>query len=77
MTTLTARPVAAHPMTSNKDVTRICHPLSPLENEVCSNYMDFGRRTPLYVYGDREGTVAIDEIVMGLAELQKNGFMVE
>lgn len=40
MTTMTADPAVAHQLTSYKDVIRICS-LSPLENEVRSNYMDF------------------------------------
>ena len=37
--------------------------------------MDFGCITPLYVYRAWGGTVAIEEIAAGLAEIRKNGFM--
>ena len=69
MPTMAARPLVAYPMTSYKDVTRTC-PLSPTEKEVHSSYMDSGRITSLYVYGYRGETVAIDEILAGLAELR-------
>ena len=70
ITTIAVDPAEAHQLTSYKDVTRTCSP-SPIEKEIRSSYMDFGRITPLYVYGDRGGTVAIDEIAVGLAELRK------
>ena len=43
------------------------------EGKSCS--MDIGGITPLYVYRMWGGSVAIDEIAMGMAELRKNGFM--
>ena len=47
-----------------------------METEARSGSMDFGCITPLYVYRAWGGTVAIDKIATGLAELRKNGFMV-
>ena len=47
-----------------------------METEARSGSMDFGCITPIYVYRAWGGTVAIDEIATGLAELRKNGFMV-
>lgn len=41
-----------------------------LENEARSCSMDFGCVTPLYVYRMWGGSVAIDEITTGLAELR-------
>lgn len=75
MTTMAAEPAVAYPMISYKDVTRT-YPLFPLKNEVRSNNMDFRYIIPLYTYSAWNGTVAIDEIATGLAELRKNGFMV-
>ena len=46
-----------------------------LLNEARSCSMDFGCITPLYVYRAWGGTVSIDEIVTGLAELRKQGFL--
>jgi hypothetical protein len=42
-----------------------------MENEARSGSMDFGCITPLYVYRMWGGSVAIDEIETGLAELRK------
>ncbi len=44
------------------------------ENEARSCSMDFGCVTPLYVYRMWGGTVAIDEIAMGIAELRKQDY---
>jgi len=46
-----------------------------MENEARSGTMDFGCITPLYVYRAWGGTVAIEDIAAGLAEIRKNGFM--
>jgi hypothetical protein len=46
-----------------------------MENEARSVSMDFGCITPLYVYRAWGGTVAIEDIAAGLAEIRKNGFM--
>lgn len=46
-----------------------------IENETRSCSMDFGCITPLYVYRMWGGRVTIDEIVTGLKELRKQGFM--
>ena len=46
-----------------------------IENEARSCSMDFGGITPLYVYRMLGGSVAIDEIAMGMAELRKRGFI--
>lgn len=46
-----------------------------MENEARSGSMDFGCITPLYVYRAWGGTVAIEDIAAGLAEIRKNGFM--
>lgn len=46
-----------------------------MEDEARSGSMDFGCITPLYVYRCWGGSVAIDEIAMGLAELRKQRFM--
>lgn len=46
-----------------------------IENETRSCSMDFGGITPLYVYRMLGGSVAIDEIAMGMAELRKRGFI--
>ena len=46
-----------------------------IENEAKSCSMDFGGITPLYVYRMLGGSVAIDEIAMGMAELRKRGFI--
>lgn len=45
-----------------------------LENEARSGSMDFGCVTPLYVYRMWGGTVAIDEISMGLEELKRMAY---
>ena len=45
-----------------------------LENEARSCSMDFGCVTPLYIYRMWGGTVAIDEIAAGLAEIRKRGY---
>jgi len=42
-----------------------------LENEARSGSMDFGCVTPEYVYRMWGGSVAIEEIATGLAELKK------
>ena len=48
-----------------------------IEQEARSCSMDIGGITPLYVYRMWGGSVAIDEIATGLAELRKQGvFMV-
>ena len=44
-----------------------------LENEARSCSMDFGCVTPEYVFRSWGGSVAMDEIAMGLAELRKQG----
>lgn len=44
-----------------------------LENEARSCSMDFGCVTPEYVFRSWGGSVAIDEIAMGLSELRKQG----
>lgn len=46
-----------------------------METEARPGSMDFGCITPLYIYRAWGGTVAIDEIATGLAELRKDGFM--
>lgn len=46
-----------------------------LINEARSGSMDFGCVTPLYVYRMWGGSVAIDDIEMGLMKLRKQGFM--
>jgi hypothetical protein len=46
-----------------------------VENEVRSGSMDFGCITPLYVYRSWGGSVAIDEIETGLAELRREVFL--
>ena len=48
-----------------------------METEARSGSMDFGCITPLYVYRMWGGAVPIEEIATGLAELRKEGFMVE
>ena len=45
-----------------------------LDSEARSCSMDFGCITPLYVYRMWGGSVAIDEIATGLAELKKRGY---
>lgn len=47
-----------------------------LEDEARSGSMDFGCVTPLYVYRMWGGAVPLEEIAAGMAELQKQGFMV-
>ena len=42
-------------------------------NEARSGSMDFGCITPLYVYRAWGGTVAIEDIAAGLAELKSQG----
>ena len=44
-----------------------------LETEARSCSMDFGCVTPEYVFRSWGGSVAIDEIATGLAELRKQG----
>lgn len=44
-----------------------------LENEARSCSMDFGCVTPEYVFRSWGGSIAIDEIAKGLAELRKKG----
>ena len=44
-----------------------------MEQEARSCSMDFGCITPEYVYRCLGGSVAIDEIATGLAELRKQG----
>lgn len=44
-----------------------------LENEARSCSMDFGCVTPEYVFRSWGGSVAIDEIAMGLTELRTKG----
>ena len=46
-----------------------------LEYEARSCSMDFGCVTPLYVYRMWGGSVAIDEIATGLAELREHYFI--
>lgn len=46
-----------------------------IENEALSCSMDMGCVTAEYVYRMWGGSVAIEEIAMGLAELRKEGFM--
>jgi hypothetical protein len=47
-----------------------------VENEAHSCSMDFGCITPEYVYRMWGGSVSLEEIAMGLAELRKQGFSV-
>lgn len=47
-----------------------------VENEALSCSMDFGCITPEYVYRMWGGSVSLEEIAMGLAELRKQGFSV-
>jgi len=44
-----------------------------LENEARSCSMDFGCVTPEYVFRSWGGSIAINEIATGLAELRKKG----
>jgi len=46
-----------------------------LEDEARSCSMDYGCVTPLYVYRMWGGSVVIEDIAAGLAELRKQGFM--
>lgn len=46
-----------------------------IESEARSCSMDFGCVTPLYVYRMWGGSVAIEDIAAGLAELRKKGFI--
>ena len=46
-----------------------------LEDEARSCSMDYGCVTPLYVYRMWGGSVVIENIAAGLAELRKQGFM--
>ena len=46
-----------------------------MENEARSCSMDYGCVTPLYVYPMWGGSVVIEDIAAGLAELRKQGFM--
>lgn len=46
-----------------------------LEDEARSCSMDYGCVTPLYVYQMWGGSVVIEDIAAGLAELRKQGFM--
>lgn len=63
-------------MTETTEMSLIDRLREFMETEARSGSMDFGCITPLYVYRTWGGTVAIDEIATGLAELRKNGFMV-
>jgi len=45
-----------------------------IEDEARSCSMDFGCVTPLYVYRMWGGSVALEEISAGLAELRKQGY---
>lgn len=69
ITIMAVEPAVAHPMTSYKDVTRTCS-LSPTEKEIRSSYMDFKYIIPLYGNRGWGGTITIDEILAGLAELR-------
>ena len=44
-----------------------------IENEARSCSMDFGCVTPEYVFRSWGGSIAMDEIAMGLTELRKQG----
>ena len=57
----------------NKDL--IAHLQRFLVDEAKSCSMDFGCITPIYVYRMWGGSVAIDEIAIGLKELRKQGFI--
>ena len=57
------------------DTTMIDRLKQFVESEMRSCSMDIGGITPLYVYRIWGGSVAIDEIATGMAELRKNGFM--
>ena len=46
-----------------------------LEDEARSCSMDYGCVTPLYVYRMWGGSVVIEDIAAGLAELRKQGFV--
>lgn len=46
-----------------------------IENEARSCSMDFGCVKALYVYRAWGGSVAIEDIAAGLAELRKKGFI--
>ena len=46
-----------------------------MENEARSCSMDFGCITPEYVYRAWGGSVAIEEIAAGLAEIRKEGLL--
>lgn len=46
-----------------------------MDDEAMSCSMDYGCMTPLYIYRMWGGSVAIDEIATGLAELRKSGFV--
>ena len=48
-----------------------------MENEARSCSMDYGCITPLYVYRMWGGAVPIEEIATALAELRKEGVLVE
>jgi hypothetical protein len=47
-----------------------------VENEARSCSMDFGCITPEYVYRMWGGSVSLEDIAVGLAELRKQGFSV-
>ena len=51
----------------------VSHTREFLENEARSCSMDFGCVTPEYIFRSWGGSVAIDEIAMGLTELRKQG----
>lgn len=46
-----------------------------MDDEAMSCSMDYGCMTLLYIYRMWGGSVAIDEIATGLAELRKQGFL--
>ena len=55
------------------DTTMIDRLKQFIESEMRSCSMDIGGITPLYVYRMWGGSVAIDKIAAGLAELRKQG----
>ena len=63
-------------MTETTEMSLIDRLREFMETEARSGSMDFGCITPLYVDRAWGGTVAINEIATGLAELRKDGFMV-
>ena len=64
-------------MTETTEMSLIDRLREFMETEARSGSMDFGCITPLYVYRMWGGAVPIEEIATGLAELRKEGFMVE